>query len=86
MPKSTAVVTDLTTAAAATYSAASEARAIAAAGPMTDLDGMVKNLLLQAQELKIKCIGLVGAAGTGGLLQSGDAGFTEVDNVRQVLV
>lgn len=86
MGKSTQVITDLTTVTTTANAAAAQTRAIAAAGPITSLEGQEALALLKAQELLVILNGLVGSAGTGGLIQSGDANYTELDSVRQVLV
>ena len=86
MSKSTQVITDLTSATTTAFGATAEAAALAAAGPITSLEGQAALALLKAQELKNLLIGLVGANGTGGIVASGDPNFTVLDSVRQVLV
>ncbi len=52
MAASTAILTDLDTIISTGFSATAKAAALAAAGPIMDLDGMAKLAKLQAQELK----------------------------------
>lgn len=70
----TTMITDLTTAAAITPSAATQALAIAAAGPIMDVQGNVKLLLLHAQEMRIALNYLLGGSmltPTGGTTPTG---------------
>lgn len=53
MSASTAIITDLTAAATATYSATAQAAATAAAGPIMDLNGVLKACTLKAQEMAV---------------------------------
>jgi len=50
---SSAIITDLTTAANATYSATAKAAAIAAAGPILDIGGCLDLVLAHAQEMRV---------------------------------
>jgi len=77
---STAIITDLQTAINGTPSATAQAAAIAAAGPITDLQGTFKLLQTKAQEMRVLLNYLLGgqattpAGGTsptGGLITSG---------------
>ncbi len=86
MAKSTQVITDLASATTTAFGATAEAACLAAGGPITSLEGQANLALRKAQELKNLLIGLVGAAGTGGIVASGDPNFTALDSVRQVLV
>ena len=82
---STQILTDLKSAIAnAPYSATAQAAAIAAAGPVEDLQGMVKSVLLNAQEMVQKLAYILGGtmvqgsltAPTGGLITSGSDSAT----------
>jgi hypothetical protein len=53
MSASTQIISDLNTAATATYSATAQAAAIAAAGPIMDLNGVLKACTLKAQEIAV---------------------------------
>jgi hypothetical protein len=53
MPASTTILTDANTLAAGTPTANSTALAIAAAGPITDLQGMLKEAAVKAREYKL---------------------------------
>ncbi len=53
MSASTAIIADLNTAATASYSATATAAAIAAAGPIMDLNGVLKLCTLKAQEIQV---------------------------------
>ena len=86
MAKSTQVITDLKSANTTAFGATAQAAAIAAAGPITDLTGAANIALVKAQELLKLLNDLVGPAGTGGIVASGDPNFTVLDSVRQVLV
>ncbi len=65
MSNSTAIITDLTTVAAAAPSAASKAAAIAAAGPIGDLVGNINVALLKAQELKLLLTAIKASSDSG---------------------
>jgi hypothetical protein len=90
---STAIITDLQTV-LADITAQQRARAIAAAGPMEDLDAMVSSLILGAQEMKAKIAYILGGTMTGGtsggLIQTGDTapggtGYTTLVSVLNIL-
>ena len=76
---STQIITDLNTAATATFSATATAAAVAAAGPMMDLPGVLQICKLKAQEIHdILVYVLEGSqqsssltAPTGGVITSG---------------
>lgn len=74
---STQIITDLKTVLSTGFSATATAAAIAAAGPITDLPGVVSLLLLKAQEMKFilnyltspnQMIGGGSAGGSGALV------------------
>lgn len=82
---SSQIITDLNTAATATYSATALAAAIAAGGPIMDLGGVLKTCTLKAQEIvQILNYVLGGAATaptsltapTGGVITSGSDSST----------
>ncbi len=85
---STTLITDLKTAAAATPTAATVAKATAAAGPIGDVQGLLANALLHAQELKQLCAILLGTGPgmTNPMLDSGDPISTTITGVAQSLV
>ena len=53
MAASTQIITDLDTAAATSFSATSTASALAAAGPIMDLNGVLKLCALKAREIQV---------------------------------
>jgi hypothetical protein len=94
---STQILTDMTTAIAnQPYSATATAAAIAAAGPIEDLPGMVKSVLLSFQEIQMKLNYILGGsmvspasltAPTGGLLttSSDSATYNLLVGIFQIL-
>lgn len=80
MAASTAIITDLTTAAGLAPTAASTAKSQAAAGPIEDLPGNMSIALLKAKELKV----LITAIVTG--TDSSDPNYTTLNNVLLTLV
>lgn len=96
MAASTAVITDLGTGANATYSATAQAAAIAAAGPIMDLNGVLKLCVLKAQEIQVILNYVLGGsavtaasqtAPTGGVVTnaSDSAAYTALVQVYQIL-
>jgi len=83
---STQIITDLASATTTAFGATAEAAAIAAAGPIMDLDGLANNALLKAKELKNLLAAILGANGTGGVVQSGDPNYNALRGVQQSLV
>lgn len=80
MAASSQIISDLTTASNATYSATATAAAIAAAGPIIDLNGALKLVTLKAQEMAVILNYVLGGsaatansftAPTGGVVTSG---------------
>lgn len=89
MPKSTQVITDLTSATTTAFGATAQAAAVNPANRMASLEGQANLALLKAQELLTILNGLVldqNGATTNALVKAGDPNFTALDNVRQVLV
>lgn len=92
---STQVITDLNTAATAVYSATAVAAAVAAAGPMMDLQGVLQLCKLKAQEihdilvyvLEGKQISTSLTAPSGGIITTGadNATFVTLVGVYQIL-
>lgn len=80
MSASTAVITDLNTAATTAPSAASIAKSLAAAGPIMDMKGMLQLAADQARSLKQTLVIIQSG------LDSGDADYTTVSNVLLTLV
>jgi hypothetical protein len=73
---STNIIGDLKTVAAAAPTSQSLADSIAAAGPITDLIGMINTCLVKAQELKNQLTAIKAAS------DSGDSNyFTTVNNI-----
>jgi len=86
---STAIITDLKSATTTAFGATAEAAALAAAGPIMDLDGLANLAVLKAQELKVLLNQICGPAAAGyaaGPVQSGDPNYTALNNVRLTLV
>ena len=75
MAASTTIITDLTTIANGTFSAASQADAIAAAGPIQDLPGNASLALMKAKQLKQLLTQMKGA------IDGADPLLTTINNV-----
>lgn len=92
---STQVITDLNTAATAVYSATATAAAIAAAGPIMDLPGVLVLCQRKAQEIRqILCYVLEGSqlttsltAPSGGVITTGadNSTYTTLVGVYQIM-
>jgi len=84
-----AIIPDLTTVVATPYDAVSYTRAIAAAGPIMDIDAAGKLLLLKAQEMKeliyYMTAGNQIGSGATGAVRSGDANYTLLNNTLTAL-
>lgn len=83
MANSTTILADLKSVQSTGFSSAAKGRAIAAAGPIQDLDGVTALLLLKAQEMKAilnymispnYMIGGGNYGGTGAVVQNGSNG------------
>jgi len=84
---STQIITDLKSSAAATPTAASQALALAAAGPIGDLQGMLSLALLKAQELKQLLATILGTNPGGAvMIDNSDPIKTTLTGVSQSLV
>lgn len=98
MSKSTQVITDLKSCGTpfngTAFTATQKTRAIAAAGPITDLDGAVSIAVLKAQELRrlmtyivVDSTGVEGGNnGVGALVQTAETNFSALSGVYEVMV
>lgn len=80
MAASTTIIADLNTVANGTFSATSQADAIAAAGPIQDLPSNASTALLKAKELKTLLTQMKGA------IDGADPLLTTINNVLASLV
>jgi hypothetical protein len=83
MANATTIITDLKSVQTTGFSSAAKGRAIAAAGPIQDLDGLTSILLVKAQEMKAilnymispnYMIGGGNLGGSGAVVQNGSNG------------
>lgn len=83
MANSTTIIADLKSVQTTGFSSAAKARAIAAAGPIQDLDGLVSLLITKAQEMKFLLnymispnymVGGGSYGGSGAVVQNGSNG------------
>ena len=90
---STQIIADLTTV-QTNVSSTQTTRAIAPAGPIMDVNGVLASLIIRAQEMKELLAYLLGSsqvyATTGGIFQTGDAnattGYNLLLGIAQILV
>lgn len=81
------LIADLQTVASNGPSSVTTANSIAPAGPITDYPGMIQNLILELQEVKVKINGVAGTAGILALTDQSSDGpnYTLISTVLAAL-